>query len=70
MATQVVGARVPAEVMDQVREALGLSPETSNTDAVRAALSHITGIPAAQMYRTRGGVRPGAGRKPRQAQAA
>lgn len=56
--------------MDQVREALGLSPETSNTDAVRAALSHITGIPAAQMYRARGGVRPGAGRKPRQAQAA
>lgn len=64
MATQVVGARVPAEVMDQVREALGLSADTPNTDTVRAALSHITGIPAAQMYRQRGGRRPGAGRKP------
>lgn len=64
MGTQVVGVRVPAEVMDQVREALGLSADTTNTDTVRAALSHITNIPASQMYRRRGGARPGAGRKP------
>jgi hypothetical protein len=51
--------------MDQVREALGLSADTSNTDTVRAALSHITSIPPAQMFRPRGGARPGAGRKPR-----
>ncbi|WP_371749318.1 hypothetical protein [Streptomyces sp. NBC_00280] len=70
MATQVVGARVPAEVMDQVREVLGLDPDTSNTDTVRAALSHITDIPAAQMYLRRGGPRPGSGRKPRSPQAA
>ncbi|WP_371584545.1 hypothetical protein [Streptomyces sp. NBC_01314] len=56
--------------MDLVREVLGLDPETSNTDTVRAALSHITDVPTAQMYRRRGGPRPGSGRKPRQAQAA
>lgn len=63
MATKTVGVRVRPEVLTAVRSVLGLSPETSEIDTVRAALAHVTNIPPAQMVRPRGGPRPNSGPK-------
>lgn len=67
MATKTVGVRVRPEVLAAVRKVLGLAPDTSEIETVRAALSHVTDIPPAQMVRARGGVRPNSGRKPQAA---
>lgn len=70
MATKTVGVRVRPEVLTAVREVLGLNPDTSEIETVRAALSHVTNIPPAQMVRPRGGPRPNSGPKRHGAQAA
>lgn len=52
--SQPVTVRLLPTELEQLRQALGLSAETSRSDTIRTAISALTGIPLAQLKRPHG----------------
>jgi len=68
--SDLVALRLRPEVIAELRTALDLPADASGPDAIRAAITRLTGMEPSQMVMPRGGYRPRRSARPAQEEAA